>query len=174
MTIREQLVQQVLALPEPAWARGRGFHQHRHRTFFVGTFFVGPPMWYAYHPGPYYYGPAFEASNAPPSVYIEKFAMCTGECDKGLGIFFLAFTLAGWLVGYAPRLIALLQALWPEQIALLGYLGWQMLGPHVGFVGLFLLAVAGRVFCLTRWIAGLDGRSTTPSTATQNNLSPTA
>ena len=63
----------VLALPELAWGRGRGFHQHRHRTFFVGTFFVGPPMWYAYHPGPYYYGPAFEASNAPPSVYVEQF-----------------------------------------------------------------------------------------------------
>ena len=72
----------VLALPELAWARGRGFHQHRHRTFFVGTFFVGPPMWYAYHPGPYYYGPAFEASNAPPSVYIEKFEGTPGA-DSG-------------------------------------------------------------------------------------------
>jgi hypothetical protein len=63
----------VLALPEPAWARGRGFHPHRHRTVFVGGFFVGAPLWYAYHPGPYYYGPAFEATNLPPSVYIEKF-----------------------------------------------------------------------------------------------------
>jgi hypothetical protein len=63
----------VLALPEAAWARGRGFHHHRHRTFFVGAFFIGPPMWYAYHPGPYYYGPAYEANMAPPSVYVEKF-----------------------------------------------------------------------------------------------------
>ena len=72
----------ALALPEPASARGRGFHQHRHRTFFVGTFFVGPPIWYAYHPGPYYYGPAFEASNAPPSVYVEKFEGTPGA-DSG-------------------------------------------------------------------------------------------
>src|SRR3989442_12951817 len=68
----------ALALPEPAWARGRGFHHHRHRTFFVGTFFVGAPMWYAYHPGPSYYGPAFEASNATPSVYVRKFADALG------------------------------------------------------------------------------------------------
>jgi hypothetical protein len=63
----------ALALPEAAWARGRGFHHYRHRTFFVGTFFVGAPAWYAYHPGPYYYGPAYEASNTPPTVYVEKF-----------------------------------------------------------------------------------------------------
>jgi len=64
----------VMALPpEPAWARGRGVHHHRHRTFFVGAFFVGPPVWYAYHPPPYYYGPGYEASDARPSVYVEKF-----------------------------------------------------------------------------------------------------
>ena len=64
----------VTALPpEPAWARGRGFHHHRHRTVFVGgTFFVGP-AWYGYHPPPYYYGPTYEATNAQPSVYVEKF-----------------------------------------------------------------------------------------------------
>ena len=65
----------ALALPDAAWAqRGRGFHHHHHhRTFFVGTFFVGPPMWYAYYPGPYYYGPAFMATETPPTVYVEKF-----------------------------------------------------------------------------------------------------
>ena len=63
----------VLALPEGAWARGRGFHHHRHRVF-VGAFFVGPPLgWYAYHPGPYYYGPAFVATQTPPTVFVEKF-----------------------------------------------------------------------------------------------------
>jgi len=63
----------ALAVPDAAWARGRGFHHHRHRSFFVGTFFVAPPMWYAYHPGPYYYGPAFVATQTPPTVYVEKF-----------------------------------------------------------------------------------------------------
>ena len=35
------------------------------------------------------------------AVYVEKIYTCpqSGECDKGLGIFFLAFTLVGWLVG---------------------------------------------------------------------------
>jgi hypothetical protein len=64
----------VLALPDAAWAqRGRGFHPHGHRTFFVGSFFVGPPMWYAYPPGPYYYAPVFVAGEIPPTIYVEKF-----------------------------------------------------------------------------------------------------
>jgi len=63
----------ALALPEPASAHGRS-HHFRHRTVFVGGFFIAPPLWYAYHPGPYYYGPAFEPTNIAPSVYVEKFA----------------------------------------------------------------------------------------------------
>jgi hypothetical protein len=37
------------------------------------------------------------------SVYVEKIASCPaqGECDKGLGVLFLAFLLGGWLVGVA-------------------------------------------------------------------------
>ncbi len=62
----------VLALaPESAWAHGRGFHHHR--RIVVGTFFVGAPLWYGYHYPPYYYGPLYEASNTPPSLYVEKF-----------------------------------------------------------------------------------------------------
>ena len=30
-------------------------------------------MWYAYHSPPYYYGPFYEASSTPPSIYVEKF-----------------------------------------------------------------------------------------------------
>jgi hypothetical protein len=37
------------------------------------------------------------------SLYIEAIASCPvhGECDKGLGVFFLLVILAGWLVGVA-------------------------------------------------------------------------
>jgi hypothetical protein len=38
------------------------------------------------------------------------------------------FCLIAWLVTYSPRLVAILQALWPEQIAVLGYIGWQTFG----------------------------------------------
>jgi hypothetical protein len=68
----------ALALPPEAWARGRGFHHHRHRSVFVGGFFFGPPVWYAYHRPPYYYGPAYEASDAQPSVYVERFEGAPG------------------------------------------------------------------------------------------------
>jgi Na+/proline symporter len=35
------------------------------------------------------------------AIYIEKIYSCprSGECDKELGIFLLAFTLVGWLAG---------------------------------------------------------------------------
>ena len=61
----------VLALPDGAWAQRRG--SHHHRTVFVGSaFYIGSPYWYPY-PGPYYYGPAFVATEMPPTVYIERF-----------------------------------------------------------------------------------------------------
>ena len=65
----------TLALPAPALAAGPSRHSHfHHRTVFVGSaFYFGPPMWYAYHYPPYYYGPYYEATSTPPSVYVEKF-----------------------------------------------------------------------------------------------------
>ena len=71
----------VLVTPSTSWARGRGFHHH-HRTVVVGGFFFGPPLWYGYHYPPYYYGPLYEASSTPPSLYVEKFE---GRPDASAG-----------------------------------------------------------------------------------------
>lgn len=42
------------------------------------------------------------------AIYVEKFAPCPaqGECDKGIGVIFLAVVLIGWLVGVAASWIA--------------------------------------------------------------------
>ena len=77
----------VLALaPESAWAQRRGYHHH-HRTVIVGSaFYFGSPMWYGYHyPPPYYYGPLYEATEALPAMYIEKFE---GQPDANSGDIF--------------------------------------------------------------------------------------
>lgn len=63
----------ALVLPGAAWAQRRGGFHHRPHTVVFGSFFFGPPMWYAYHSPPYYYGPFYEASSTPPSIYVEKF-----------------------------------------------------------------------------------------------------
>jgi hypothetical protein len=41
------------------------------------------------------------------AIYIEEFAPCPaqGECDKGIGVFFLAVVLIGWLGGVAASWI---------------------------------------------------------------------
>jgi hypothetical protein len=68
----------AVALPQAASAagssRGARHHHSHHHTVFVGSaFYFGPPMWYAYPYPPYYYGPYYEATSVPPSIYVEKF-----------------------------------------------------------------------------------------------------
>ena len=53
------------AVPRTAW-RGHG-------RAFVGGFYFGGPYWPYYYGGPYYYGPTYEATALPPSLYIERF-----------------------------------------------------------------------------------------------------
>jgi len=62
-----------IAVPAWAWSQGRRVAYHpRHRIVLVGTF-IGGPYWYGYPPPPYYYGPMYQATNVPPTVYVEKF-----------------------------------------------------------------------------------------------------
>ena len=53
------------AVPRTAW--------HGHGRAFVGGFYFGGPYWPYYYGGPYYYGPTYEATALPPSLYIERF-----------------------------------------------------------------------------------------------------
>jgi hypothetical protein len=61
------------AMDAGAWSHGRrgGFHHHS-RVFVSTGFYFGAPF-YFYHPPPYYYGPTYEATDALPAIYIEKF-----------------------------------------------------------------------------------------------------
>jgi hypothetical protein len=86
-----------------------------------------------------------------------------------------AFAASGqWLGGlvivgilsFLPLLLAL-RLFWPEQIALLGILGWHMAGLTLVVLLLLLAAACGRVFLLARGLSGLvRKRPNQPSTMT--------
>lgn len=67
--------------------------------------------------------------------------------------------LVSWSLPFFPRLLRGLRSLWPENLVLLGWLGWQVLGPGwicpflilVGMCGRFLLLSQGAVKLLQRW-----------------------
>ena len=60
--------------------------------------------------------------------------------------------LVVWLISYLPRLCVWVQALWPEQMASLGVLGWVTLGPNWIAVFLVLLGVCGRTVSIGSWL----------------------
>lgn len=64
-----------------------------------------------------------------------------------------------WAVSWA-------KAFWPEEAALLGYLGWHLAGPNVLFALLCLMGVSGRIILLIGWLAATLRRPATrrPST----------
>lgn len=63
----------VAAVDAGAWSGRRGGFPHRHSRVFVSTgFYFGAPF-YFYHPPPYYYGPTYEATEALPAIFVEKF-----------------------------------------------------------------------------------------------------
>jgi hypothetical protein len=48
--------------------------------------------------------------------------------------------------------VSWLRALWPEQVMLLGGLGWQTTGPNLLVLFVLLLGVCGRLVLLGRWV----------------------
>ncbi len=58
--------------------------------------------------------------------------------------------LVVWILALLPFLLTRLRLFWPEQIALLGLLGWHVAGLTIIVLGLLLIAACGRVFLLIR------------------------
>src|SRR6185437_7649877 len=55
-----------------------------------------------------------------------------------------------WVLSFLPFLLARLRLFWPEQIALLGIIGWHLAGPTLIVLLLLFAALCGRVFLLAR------------------------
>ncbi len=70
-----------------------------------------------------------------------------------------------WILSLMPFVRARLPLFWPEQIALLGLLGLHLAGTTSIVLGLFVLAIGGRLFLMARGVHGwLRGPRHQPST----------
>jgi hypothetical protein len=75
-----------------------------------------------------------------------------------------------WLLAFLPILPVRLRLLWPEQIALLGLLGWHLSGLTSIVVALLLIAGCGRIVLLIRGLRTLlRQQRRQPSTMSMNN-----
>ncbi len=84
----------------------------------------------------------------------------------------LGFLAAVWFLSSLPSWRTLLRLFWPEQIAILGLIGWHLAGLTSIVLSLLLLAGCGRAFFLMRGLRGLFGRERKrPSTLPTHNSS---
>jgi hypothetical protein len=82
----------------------------------------------------------------------------------------LGILAAAWILSILPFLRTHLHLFWPEQIALLGVIGWHLAGLTSIVLGLLLLAVCSRIILLIRGLRALiHKRRKQPSTMTAGN-----
>jgi hypothetical protein len=120
-------------LPAPAGAEGE-------RTGGLGGSTlpeVGTPL--------HWYG---EAETAVPHVQLTQAQ--TGRVRRALAasLLLLVVLLVAWVVAQFPDVLSWVRAFWPEQIALLGCIGWQAVGLNAVVVFLILVGVCSRLIAL--------------------------
>jgi hypothetical protein len=76
----------------------------------------------------------------------------------GLTALFVVLLLLAWTLPYFPRLVSWLFALWPEQLVLLGALGWLMISPNLAFGFLAVVGIGARLVYTGRWLVALTRR----------------
>jgi hypothetical protein len=105
--------------------------------------------------------PSYWVSDSPDDYPELRLSARAGRFSRqslvASGLLFLA--LAGvWGLSYVPRLGRVLQVTWPEQVMVLGWLLWQMLGyPWAGAV--VLLGAGARLYVLGRELPRLLRRA---------------
>src|SRR5439155_2122934 len=113
--------------------------------------------------------PSYWQANAGAPV--PRVHLAAAEEDKarqrfGLSALLLLLCLIAWFLAYFPRVVAVLRAFWPEQLLVLGCLGWQLVSPNAGFALLVLVGIGGRIYLAVRWlVAFLQQRSTAAAAA---------
>jgi hypothetical protein len=73
----------------------------------------------------------------------------------GLTLLLAVLLLAVWALAHFPGVLAWVRAFWPEQVALLGCLGWQAYGPALPLLLLVVAGVSARLLFLGRRLLAL-------------------
>jgi hypothetical protein len=107
---------------------------------------------------PLYWQGAAGASGPRP-VLTSRYA---GDLRRaiGLSVLWLILLSTVGLASQFPSVRSWLRSFWPEQLALLGCLVWQTIGPNLLLVFLIALGVCGRAVLLVQWMIAWARRPT--------------
>jgi hypothetical protein len=99
----------------------------------------------------------WQAPPGAPTLQVELASTEAGALPRTVLASMALLILLGsmWALGHFPRVLDWVQFFWPEELAGLGLLGWEM-GIHEGIVAcLLLLGAGGRLLHLALWLRRL-------------------
>jgi hypothetical protein len=88
------------------------------------------------------------AGAAAPSVVLTAERERQLKRTVGGSLLLVVLLLTAWALAQLPGVLAWVRAFWPEELALLGCLGWQTYGPALPLIALIVLGVAARALFL--------------------------
>jgi hypothetical protein len=99
-----------------------------------------------------------EADEVTPNFRLAAVAVDETRHAAGLTGLLVVAVLLAWVISYFPKIVTILYTLWPEEVVLLGLLGWCW-GHAQGIYILLILAGLGARLCyLGRWALALLNR----------------
>lgn len=97
----------------------------------------------------------YAEAGAPPHLSLVRVSdQQTRRALATSGLLLVLF-LAAWVLAQLPGVRTWLRAFWPEQVAVLGCVGWLTFGPGLIFLCLIALGAGGRLVFLGRWASAL-------------------
>jgi hypothetical protein len=110
------------------------------------------------------------AGSAPPTLqFVSREEQWTRQSLIASGQL-LGVLAVVWLLSFVPMLLSRLRLIWPEQLVLIGALGWHLSGLTWVVVILLFFALCGRLFLLAQGLRALfRKRPRQPSTMTATN-----
>jgi hypothetical protein len=124
--LRTQAEQARTNTPEQAWGRPTARH---------GV----PTHWGA------------DSPEAPPQLQLAPVRGDSPRRAVAVSLLLGVLLLSVWVLAQFPGILAWCRAFWPEQMALLGLLGWQALGPNLAVIFLLALGLSARIVYLIQW-----------------------
>lgn len=113
-----------------------------------------------------------DPDSALPRVHLTP--LRTGQTKRAFAasLLLLVLLLVAWIVSYFPGVLSWVRAFWPEQMALLGCIGWQTLGFNLVVAFLILLGLSARLIVLLQGSLSLLRRWKPATPASQGDGGP--
>src|SRR6202011_5290868 len=90
--------------------------------------------------------------NEPPQITLVAVSTRDDAWTRHHAWIFLGLLAGLVFIAISPRMADILRALWPEEMLLLGCIGWALFGPRWVFAFLVLLGIFGRLLHVAGWL----------------------